>query len=105
MKKEDNGLTRRDFQKLVSVAIVGGSLPAWWRTARAEGGKLVTDIDMNAPLLEQLQYVNASERPGEQCGNCVLYTAGEGGLGKCAVLPEGHVKESGWCLSWAKKPE
>lgn len=67
------------------------------------GGELVTDLAAAAPMVAALQYVNVSAKPDQNCANCQLYTAGEGGVGKCQLFPQGSVKEGGWCASWAQK--
>lgn len=66
-------------------------------------GQLVTEVAASAALVSALQYRNASSNPDQRCGNCQLFTAREGDLGKCQLFPEGLVKESGWCTSWAAK--
>ena len=71
----------------------------------AEGGedRLITEFPSNAVLVTTLKYVDDSPEAERNCGNCQLYTAGEGGRGKCALFQRGVVAEAGWCQSWAKK--
>ena len=73
--------------------------------AAAESGeeRLVTEIPANATLVTSLKYVNASPEAEKRCGNCQLYTAGEGGRGKCTLFQSGLVAEAGWCQSWVAK--
>ena len=98
-------ITRREFMKTGLAAgallpVVGGTLlrPG---VARAEG--LVTEEPSAQAIVQALGYVNESAKPDQKCGNCQLYTAGEGGTGKCQLFPAGLVKETGWCMSWTKK--
>jgi len=97
-------LNRREFMKtsakaallLPATALLGA------RTARAED-KLVTDMPDQAYMVQALQYVNVSEKPGQKCTNCQFYTPGEGGMGKCQLIPVGLVKDGGWCTSFVEK--
>ena len=54
-------------------------------------------------MVSALQYVNESAKADQRCDNCQLYTAGEGGKGKCQLFPVGLVASGGWCSSWAQK--
>ncbi len=74
-------------------------------SAGGEGGekKLVTEVPASAALVSQLQYVNESAKPDQNCTNCMFYSDEGGGLGKCQLFPQGYVKAAGWCMSWAKK--
>lgn len=98
------GITRRDFHRLGAVALVAAATPLFARGALAEDAKLVTEIPANEPLVNSLQYTSESEKPDQSCSNCLLYTAGEGGTGKCQLFMQGVVAENGWCMSWSKKP-
>ena len=105
MKIENSNLTRREFQRLGALAFAAACFPGIPRSALADHHQLVTDFPENEALLEQLQYVHVSEKPEQNCANCLLYTAGAAGAGKCQILPQGLVKETGWCLTWSPKPE
>jgi hypothetical protein len=65
--------------------------------------KLVTDMPDQAHMVQALQYVNVSEKADQNCANCQFYTAGDGGTGKCQLIPIGLVAEGGWCASYVKK--
>ena len=84
-----------------AAAVLPGALLAA-RPARAEEA-LVTDMPEQAPMVQALQYVNESTMDGKNCANCQLYTAGEGGKGKCQLFPTGLVMGTGYCASWAQK--
>jgi len=73
--------------------------------APAQGGdaQLVTEIAAAGPMVSSLQYVNESPKAEQNCATCQLYTAGEGGRGKCQLFAQGLVKEKGWCISWAPR--
>jgi hypothetical protein len=99
------GFTRREVGKLgLGLAVAVGGLAASARTARAQDEKLVTDIPENAAIVSGIQYVNESPYPDKQCKNCVLYTAKDDAVGKCTLFPNGVVKGTGHCASWAAKP-
>lgn len=100
----DHGITRRDFHRLGAAVLVTAATPLFARGALAEDAKLVTEIAANEPLVTSLQYTSQSEKPDQHCSNCMLYTAGEGGTGKCQLFTQGVVSENGWCMSWTKKP-
>lgn len=71
------------------------------RSARAEDS--VTAIEGMKTMVDSLQYVEASAKEGQKCSNCQLFTAGDGGRGKCMLFQQGTVAEDGWCMSWAQK--
>lgn len=99
-------LSRREFIQAGAAAAV--ALPAaallGTRAARAEE-KLVTDMPDQAYMVQALQYVNVSDRPGESCANCQFYTPGEDATGKCTLIPVGLVTEGGSCASYVTKVE
>ncbi len=103
---EKRGMTRREFQALGAAAVVAAAGAWWTRTASAEteAEGLATEYAENEMLLKGIGFVAESEKEGQQCANCMLYTAGEGGRGKCQIVQKGLVPEGGWCLSWAAKP-
>ncbi|HJO24475.1 MAG: high-potential iron-sulfur protein [Myxococcota bacterium] len=103
--KEDSktSMHRREFvvAGLTGAAVLPVALFAA-KPARAE--ELITDIPANAAMVSALQYVAKSPKPDQHCGNCQLYTAGEGNTGKCQLFAQGVVAKDGWCMSWAQKP-
>jgi len=75
-------------------------------TPRASGSpatRLVTEVPAMASLVEQLQYVNESPKPDQNCANCLFYTARMEDRGKCQLFAQGLVAAEGWCASWAAK--
>lgn len=70
--------------------------------ADAEGA-LVTEVASAAAMVKALQYVNQSPKADQNCASCQLFTAASGGRGRCQLFPQGLVKESGWCASWAAR--
>ena len=103
MKDSKTSMDRREFLAagVTSAALLPGLLLSA-KTARAAEA-LVTDMPENAPMVAALQYVAVSVKEGQNCGNCQLFTAGEGGTGKCQLFPTGLVAEGGNCASWAQK--
>ena len=65
--------------------------------------KLVTEMPDQAHMVQALQYVNESDKPDQNCTNCQFYTPGEGGTGKCQLIPIGLVADGGWCASFVEK--
>ncbi len=102
--KQERNLTRRQFHGLGAAAVVAAASP--WLASRADAGghKLATEFPENETVLAAIQFVSESQREGQNCGNCLLFQAGEKGLGRCTILQKGLVPEGGWCLSWAAKP-
>jgi len=96
-------LTRRALGRAaVGLLVVG--VGAALAPRRAVAAELVTEIPANAPTLRAVGYVERSAKPGQQCGNCVLYQPGADGRGKCGLFAQGLVAEQGWCSSWVGKP-
>jgi len=48
-----------------------------------------------------LAYVEVSESPAQQCGNCQFFRHDDGACGECEILA-GPVSNSGYCSSWAE---
>ncbi len=93
------GFLRAGLASAAALPVVASTFAA--RRARAEDD--VSAIAANKMMIDSLQYVEASTKEGQTCGNCQLYTAGEGGTGKCMLFQQGVVAEKGWCMSWAQK--
>lgn len=68
-----------------------------------DGVALVSQLPEQAPMVAALQYVDASPNPDQRCANCQLFSAAEGGVGKCQLFATGFVREGGWCASWAQR--
>ena len=100
LRMDRRGFLRAGLTSAAALPAVAGVFAA--RSARAEDS--VTAIAANKTMVESLQHVEKSAKEGQMCSNCMLYTAGEGGRGKCQLFAEGTVAEAGWCMSWAKKP-
>ena len=43
------------------------------------------------------------EAANQYCSNCILYQAGDGEWGGCALFGNKQVKATGWCASWAPR--
>ncbi|MBU2500312.1 high-potential iron-sulfur protein [bacterium] len=65
-----------------------------------------TDISELTPedveVRQGLEYVEATENPQENCGNCEFYVAPEAGrpCGACDLF-SGPVVREGWCVGWS----
>ena len=99
LSMDRRGFLRAGLTSAAALPVVATVLGA--RTARAADG--VLDIEANKTMVQSLQYVEESAKEGQNCANCQLYTAGEGGRGKCMLFQQGTVAEKGWCMSWAQK--
>ena len=103
MKQEARtSMHRREF--IAAGITTAAFLPGALFTAKpASAEEPITAIPANAPMITALQYVVKSPKPDQNCGNCQLYTAGEGNVGKCQLFAQGTVVKEGWCMSWAAK--
>lgn len=57
-----------------------------------------------AAQVDALQYVEQTERPNQNCANCLFYQQPTGGseCGGCQLFP-GPVHPNGWCTTWQAK--
>ncbi len=98
-------LTRREFHGLGAAAVAGAV--ALWLPGRAAADENALASELDDPVIKAtltgIGFVSESTTEGQNCANCQFYTAGEGGRGKCAIIPKGLVPESGWCKTWAAK--
>ena len=100
----DRKITRRELGKLGAGALLAGGAILLGRPVRAESHGKVTDFAEQQPIATAIQYKEKSELADKNCANCMLYTAGEGGRGKCTLFAKGTVAAEGHCTSWAAKP-
>ena len=98
LSMDRRGFLRAGLTSAAALPVVASVFGA--RTAHAQS---VTEIEANKIMVQSLQYTDTSAKEGQECGNCQLYTAGEGGSGKCQLFMEGTVAEKGWCMSWVQK--
>lgn len=64
---------------------------------------LVTEVDEMKSMVQALQYVSTSDKPDQNCTNCLFYTEKTANRGTCELFPQGHVEPGGWCASWAMR--
>jgi hypothetical protein len=100
----DKKITRRELGKLGAGALMAGGAILLGRPVRADSHGKITDYPDQAPVATAVQYKEKSELEGKSCENCMLFTAGEGGRGKCTLFMKGTVATAGHCTSWAAKP-
>jgi hypothetical protein len=115
----DSQVTRREF--LERVAILGaaiGAAPvlaacstkeAGEAPAGTTGGAMKCDdvsklTDAEKKTRTDLQYVEASVKPDQNCSNCQQFKPGADAntCGTCTLVP-GPINSAGWCLSWVAK--
>jgi hypothetical protein len=98
--------TRRELGRMSLVGagvLLAGARTLLPRTARAAEGP-ITEFEANKPIYTAVQYTEKSEKPDQHCSLCILYTAGDGGRGKCSLFAQGTVNNNGWCTSFSPKP-
>lgn len=112
--ESNNTVSRKDFFKqfgLIGITAVGaGAL----LTACGGGGSEKATVDPcndltgltqgDLDMRNNLEYVTASTVEGQNCANCQLLKAPEGGS-SCSgcLLFKGPVTQEGWCKSWVVK--
>jgi len=93
-------ITRRQVLTVSAGAFVAVPLLGLRRALAAEAEKL----DPADPQAQALQYVHESEKEGQQCRNCQLYTGeADAEWGPCGIFPGKQVSANGWCVSWVEK--
>jgi hypothetical protein len=117
----DNTVTRRQFIQRVAIlgAAVGVApiLAACGKDAddaakpavgAATGPLDCSDVskltDAEKKTRTDLQYVEASVKPDQNCTNCQQHTAGADAntCGTCTLVP-GPINPNGWCSTWVLK--
>ena len=98
--------SRRQLLKKVALGAV--LMPIAVRTASAADLPLVSTDDPTAKALKYVEDVSkaTAAKPGSKCANCALYQGTAGSAqGPCLLFPGKAVKATGWCASWAQKPQ
>ena len=100
--KDTQHLSRRSLLK-AGTATMAGLIIA--RSASAQ-----EELSASDPTAVALGYVpDAStvdkakwpkKADDQNCSNCILFAAGDGGLGKCSIFPGKLVNAEGWCSAW-----
>ena len=93
-------INRRKFVSLmgVSAAVVPVSALIASLPSRAAD---VAPVDTVSAQAKALQYVSESEKDGQICGNCTLYSGAEGeDMGPCPLFPGSVVMRAGWCSAY-----
>ena len=103
VKKPMTDIKRRKFVSLmgmgaavVPVSALVASLPS--RAADAPA------VDPASAQAQALQYVAVSDKEGQDCASCTLYTGAEGeAMGPCPLFPGSSVAAAGWCSAYVPK--
>lgn len=63
-----------------------------------------SEKDRRAAQIDALQYVEQTEKPEQNCANCLFYQqpTGDSMCGGCQLFP-GPVHPNGWCTTWQAK--
>lgn len=63
-----------------------------------------SEKERRAAQVDALQYVEQTERPDQNCANCLFYQqpTGDSACGACQLFP-GPVHPNGWCSTWQAK--
>jgi hypothetical protein len=99
-------VSRRQLLKKLALGTV--LVPVAVRTASAADLPLVSTDDPTAKALKYTADVSTATgvKPGSKCANCALYQGTAGSAqGPCLLFPGKAVKATGWCASWAQKPQ
>lgn len=112
--ESNNSVSRKDFFKqfgLMGLTAVGAGVLL---TACGGGGSETAAVDPcndltgltqgDLDMRKNLDYVKASTVEGQNCANCQLLKAPEGGS-SCSgcLLFKGPVTQEGWCKNWVAK--
>ncbi len=96
-------IKRRKFVSLMGmgVAVVPVSALVASLPSRADDAPAVDPASAQA---QALQYVAESEKDGQDCASCTLYTGAEGeAMGPCPLFPGSAVAAAGWCSAFVPK--
>lgn len=106
-------LDRRSFLvRAAQIGAVAAAAPVFIGLvgcSKKEEVKTCTDTSGLSPdqiaMRNQLQYVDVTPKPAEDCEGCMLYTEPKAGAfcGGCTLLA-GPIAPKGYCISWAAKP-
>lgn len=78
-----------------------GGAAAGGAAAAADCSDVSKLTDAEKGLRTSLKYVDNTEKPGQNCGNCKLFEK-KAPCNGCSVV-KGPIAENGWCVSWAAK--
>ncbi len=103
MKNDSYLQSRRSFiQGTVGATTVVALAGLGMRAANADSH--APKLKLDDPRAKALAYTEQSEKDGQWCMNCQLYTGKDGdSYGPCAIFPGVEVAAKGWCSSWVKK--
>lgn len=99
-------VNRRTFVRLSSAAAAATF------AHQARSAEPLEALPADNPQAQALKYtgdVSASpsagypQGSGQQCTNCLHFTALGGDWGSCALFPGFKVRAAGWCAGWVKK--
>ncbi len=110
MMQKRNGMERRDFLKLGSLAVVSVAIAVRAGNPAAQGAL----VDEKDPTAQALGYkadatkVDKAKFPKyaavQSCLNCLLYQGKPGGAsGPCPLFPGKTVAAKGWCSAYVTK--
>lgn len=100
--KDNHTLSRRTLLK-AGTATMAGLIIA--RSASAEEELSPTDPTAialgyvaDASTVDKAKWPKKAD--DQKCANCILFSATDGGLGKCSIFPGKLVNAEGWCSAW-----
>lgn len=101
---EINTMTDKTRRKFVSLMGAGAAVVPLSALVGALPSHAQDDLPLVDPASAQataLQYVEVSEKDGQACSNCSLYTGTEGSEnGPCPLFPGNSVTANGWCSAY-----
>lgn len=105
-QQSEKAKSRRQFLRMAAATAL---IPLLNIQARPAVAAPLPGLDESDPTAAALLYRKTQEeakkvagyKPGSQCQNCALYTAGNQG---CKLFPGKSVEPEGWCKVWAPSP-
>lgn len=104
--KDDQTLSRRNLLKAgtatLATLVIARSANAEEELSATDPTAIALGYVPDASTVDVAKWPNKAN--GEQmCSNCLLFAAGDDGLGKCNIFPGKLVNSQGWCSAWAGK--
>ena len=95
---------RRQFTTLMGAGAAAVPLSALVGALPSHAQDDLPLVDPDSQQAEALQYIEVSDKDGQNCANCSLYQADEGAeQGPCPLFPGNAVLANAWCSAYVPK--
>jgi len=95
---------RRKFVTMVGASAAAIPLTALVSALPSHADGHLPMVDPESAQATALQYMEASDKPEQNCSNCTLYQGKAGGkAGPCPLFPGNEVTSTGWCSAYVPK--